>query len=359
MDEKKEKKDNRLVKALYYLADALNDNLFWKIFFQALPIIWTTAIVQIWHSTFYNNETGNLNELGITIAVILAIISIFILILTNVKSSIDKKEKEKTEKDIDSYLGEIELRRALSEAESTLEDRRNRHFRHAVEDMKSTDSIHAFVSNAMYPMERINTALDGLSECFSKLSGISKTDFTLSGAVSIENKNSRNKNLDWDWISIPTMEGTASITDLLKNKSAFSIVANGMPYYYANDKKIASKKGEYYIDGRDKAYGIGSIVCAEIDEEIGKWRIRLILSISTYGKQITNEDELGDGVSLATVYEDRIRDIIIKQFEGELKEDLLWYAIEKIDFEHGKARPKIGSNHTASLPESKSPHDNQ
>lgn len=338
MGETKEKKDNRVLKALYYLADALNDNLLLKIILQALPIIWTTVIVQRWHSIFYNSESGNLNALGGTIAGILAVISIFVLILTTIKSSLDKIEKENTDKDIDSYQGEIELRRALTEAESTLEDRRNRHFRHAVEEMKSDEPIHTFVSSAMYPMERINTALDGLGECFSKLSGISRTEFTLSGAVSIENKNSKNKNMDWNWISIPTLEGTASIAELLKNKSAFNIVASGSPFYYANDKKAAANKGEYYLDGRDKSYGSGSIVCSEIDEEIGKWRIRLILSISTYGKQIANDDELREGVSLETVYEDRIRDIIIKQFEGELKEDLLWYAIEKIDFAHGKLR---------------------
>ena len=157
--------------------------------------------------------------------------------------------------------------------------------------------------------------------------------------IAISNKNSSAKSLEWTWVSVPKTEGTAELKDLLSNQSAFSIVASGRKtFYYANDKKEAAKNKEYYMDGRDNTYGSGSIVCTEIDEDIGKWRIRLIISISTYGKMIVGQDMIDAGADVARTYEERIRDVIIKQFEGELKEDLLWYGIENINFKKNKPK---------------------
>lgn len=332
------KKENRIVTALYCFADALNDFWWLKFFLQALPIIWSTVVLPVFHNIFFDSQTGNLNAEGIIIAIVIFCLSSSLLLLTDLKSSKDKKKKEKTEEDMVSFQAEINLRRALTIAESTLEDRRNRHFRRSVGKVKNTEPVHIFVNKTMYPIERISTALDGLSECFSMLTEIPRTDYTLSGAIAIENINSKSQAINWRWISIPALEGTASISDLLNNNSSFKIVADGKPYYYANDKLEASEKGEYFLDDRDESYGVGSIICTEIAEEIQKWRIRLIISVSTYGKQILSKEEIANGANVTVVYEERIRDIIFKQFEGELKEDLLWYAVENIDFEKGKIR---------------------
>ncbi len=335
---KKVKKENRISIALYCIAELLNDYWLIKVVFQALPIIWTTVILHIFHDKLYDSSTGNLNALGVILACVIVVVSAALLVLTDVKASKDKKETEKTKNDMISYQAEIDLRRELTKAETTVEERRNRHFRNSVGKIKNSDPVNIFVSKTMDPMERISTALDGLGQCFSSLSRIASNEFTLSGAIAIENTNSKNKTTPWKWISLSTMEGTASIEELLKHNSSFKLVASGRPFFYANDKKEAADNGEYYWDGRDKTYGTGSIVCSEIDEKIDNWRIRLIISISTYGKQILSQEEIDNGADIAVVYEERIRDTIIKQFEGELKEDLLWYAVEKIDFEKNKIR---------------------
>ena len=53
---------------------------------------------------------------------------------------------------------------------------------------------------------------------------------------------------------------------------------------------------------------------------------------------IVGKDDIKEGANLELTYEELIRDIILKQFEGELKEDLLWYGIENIDFKKGRVK---------------------
>jgi len=333
-------KRNRLKDAMYLIADELNDHIGWKVFLQILPAIWTTVIVQAFHSNFYTQE-GNLNVWGLGIAIVTAVISAVLLVFSDLKMKKDKEAKEQQEADMDVYESEIGVRQAVTEAEISLEEDRNRILRDKINEYMVDETVQQFVSNAISPIERINNSFGELSGCFSKLSGFPRSEFTLSGAVAIVNMNAKKnwKTLDWQWLSIPTMEGTAGIDELITNDSAFSVVASGKKtFYYANDKEEATKKNEYYLDGRDSTYGSGSIVCAEIDEEIGKWRIRLIVSISTYGKMIVGKDDIKEGANLELTYEELIRDIILKQFEGELKEDLLWYGIENIDFKKGRVK---------------------
>ena len=326
--ENKELKDT-FAAFIYSLADKINDTLWIKVILQAFPIVWTTVIVQIGRSLFIT-EKGGLNLLGGGIAIISAGISIFILVITGIKSQQDKKEKNKLDKNVSVYTSEIELRKAITNAECTLEDRRNRHLRTWIERHQSNDTISAFVNEALNPKERINTVFDGLSECFEEVTELQKAEVFQSAAIAIENTSIYQKP-KWEWIVNPPVEGTPSLDKLLSEKSSFKIVADGIPFFYANDKKLAAKEKKYILDGRDKVYnGEGSIICCEIDETINNWKIRLIISISTYGKKIVSNTDEQAGIQIKTVYEDKIRDVIIKQIEGEIKEDLLWYALENI-----------------------------
>ena len=329
------------------IADALNDTVVLKVVLQSLPLFWSTIISPVFHDQLYDSTSGNLNNTGRVIVVLTFGVSLVLTLLTSIKTQADRKQENKLRSDIDSYQTEVNLRSSLAESDIMLEEQRNRHFRTVGPELKPDEGVRRFVASAMTPAKRINAALDELSSCFGTVSGIPRTDFMLSGAIAIAKKNTRLKDLQWGWVSEPALEGTASLDELIKNPSAFSIVANGRPFYYANDKIAAAEKGEYYLDGKDRTYHGGSIVCTEVVEAIGDWRIRLIISISTYGKRIVEEaEEREDPQLVQTLYEDRIRDTVIRQFLGELKEDLLWYAVERINFARNKVEPLDRSGRT-------------
>lgn len=297
---------SRIRRALGLIADALNDNIPLKIALQSLPILWSTFIVQVFHDRLYDANTSSLNKVGTVAAALVFTISLLAIVLTAVKTQRDRARESTLRNSVRSCSKEIELRKTIAEADFMLETQRNRHFREAASSLQPSEDVRSFVGGAMCPGDRISAALDELGNCFSSVSNIARTDFTLSGAIAISTRYAKPRSTKWEWVHRPTMEGTASIDELTRNKSAFTIVASGKTFFYANDKQEAAKRGEYYLDGRDKTYGGGSIVCAEVDEEIGKWRMRLIVSISTYGRKIVESGKGGDEVSrqtLRTVYE--------------------------------------------------------
>lgn len=334
----KEKKEINISIILNFIADKLNDIVWLKVLLQALPVIWTTVILQIWRPVFYQAD-GRFTKLGGGIAIGLALGSISLMIITGLKSKKDKKDNQMMDREIDSYENEIELRKAITGAESTIEERRNRQLRMWIENNRPDESLCSFVDQARNPKERVNTALDELGKCFEEITELQKDEIYQSAAIAMVNTNSP-KDPEWEWISRPPLEGTATLETLLSTNSAFKTVASGEPFFYANDKIKASSEGRYTLDGRDNTYGNGSIICFEVGEQIGKWKIRLIISISTYGKTIVSIGDQSKGIEEKKVYEDKIRDIIVKQFEGEIKEDLLWFGLKNIKERDRKNRKK-------------------
>ena len=86
----KEKKEINISIILDFIADKLNDIVWLKVLLQALPVIWTTVILQIWRPFFYQPD-GRLTKLGGGIAIGLALGSISLMIITGLKSKKDKK----------------------------------------------------------------------------------------------------------------------------------------------------------------------------------------------------------------------------------------------------------------------------
>ena len=252
------------------------------------------------------------------------------MILTGLQSKKDIDTKEKYNIEAEAYAGEVELRKTITDAECMLEERRNNHLRDWLEQNLLQKDVLQFVDGARNPREGIRAALDGLRECFAQVSEVSKSNIYISAAISVVNKNS-SKKPEWEWLVAPPSEGTASLVELLNknNNSAFNIVIQGTPFFYANDKNTAAKNNQYYFDKRDESYKKeGSIICCEFDEVIGKFKIRMVISISTYGEKIVKIEDENSEDRVKLIYEERIREIILKQFEGEIKEDLLWYGTQ-------------------------------
>lgn len=321
---------------LKWVAGYLNDKLILKVFLQSLPIIWGT-VLQIFRSTFYTDE-GNLGLAGIIIASVLTSISIFLMIITAVKTKRDNMAKEIIEKDAVSRANEITIRTLITDAEHSIEEATCRQLSSWIEKNKPDSIIRQFAGSLYNSKERISNSMEALKECFAEITQVKKDQFFLSAVFGIENKNS-NKAVDWKWLVNPPVPGTLGLRELTRQYTAFREVAiNHKPFVYYNDKKEAEANKKYVFDQMDGTYDKkGSIICCEFAERIKHFDIRLILNISTYGQHIVNND--ADEEYLKDIYVNRIRNIILKQFEGEIRENILWYALQTFDFVQGKYFP--------------------
>lgn len=307
-------------------AEKINDHYIFKIILQTIPILWAAAL-QIWKSWFYD-PNGNLKTWAAWIAVVSALVSIFVLIITAYKSKKDSDEKKRLDIDVTSYANEISLRNKILISESDFETRRNRKIQNWIERENVERTLTDLITYACDPKDRINSALDEIRNCLSDVSGISTDKFYISAAISVSKKNTSKKGheLDWIWLSAPPIEGTLDIPELLKPGTMFRGIVDGKPFLFANDKKKASEDGSYLLDEKDNTYGgEGSILCFEIADIVGNVKVRMIISISTYAVKIIRDEESEDTIN--TAYKDRIQAIILHQFEGELHEDMLWYIL--------------------------------
>lgn len=312
------------------IAIRLNEKIWLKIGMQAFPILWTTVITPSFRTTFYT-ENGNLNLWGIIIAIVSAALSIIVMVITSIQNKEDLQMIEDKGKKINQYSSELVLRQRITSAENAAEDRRNRRLQRWLASNPSPESIRQLVDGARNPEECISTILDEIAGCLNQVSEIPPENIYVSAAISrvkVGSPPTQKRSVGvWAWLYNPRTMGTASLADLLtSSKSSFRKVVDGLPFYFANDKKEAGKKGEYIFDGMDDSYNHeGSIICYEVSETINNNLIRLIISISTYGRKLIEQQKKDTDDQVKRAYEDSVRGIILNQFEGELKEDLLWY----------------------------------
>ncbi len=311
----------------------LNDKLILKVILQSLPIIWGT-ILQIFRSTFYT-EKGDLGVPGTIIASVLTFISIFLMVITAVKAKRDNKAKERIEKDALSRACEINIRRVITETEHSVDEAICRKLSNWIGNNDPDPEIRRFSEGVYNSKERISNAMNAIKKCFAEITELETDQFFLSAVFGIENRRHK-KPVDWEWLVNPPIAGTLGLAELTTQNTAFKEVAiNHKPYIYYNDKIAADADEKYVFDQMDDTFDKkGSIICCEFAERIKNYDIRLILNISTYGQHIVNND--ADEEYLKDIYVHRIRNIILKQFEGEIRENILWYALQRFDFRHGK-----------------------
>ena len=313
------------------LADYFNQKIWLKVIFQSFPIVWSTIVLQCFKSVFYDSSTGNLHWWAGLIAGLSTLLSIIVLVLTGIKSKRDYEKRKELDKDINIYANENALRKTMSVAEAELEKQCNRLFRHWLERKDEGEKrAKNIILDGFAVKERLNLVMDALRECLHDISGITSDHVYISAAWCIYNPNSTKKAYEqkWEWISNPPAAGTMSLDQLLNNpKTMFRKVVDGMPFIYENDKATAAEKGKYVLDKLDEVNNKkGSIICLEIAEDIEKLKIRMIISISTYVRIVESDDE--DVIKKS--YEDRIKTVVIDQFAGEIREDLLLLVTQEL-----------------------------
>lgn len=304
------------------IADWLNSRgWILKVIVQFMPGLWSPLILNTWKTQLTDSE--GLNKWGRLLVFVIYGGALIVTGLTTYKTVRDEKRKKKYEADLTALDAEIQLRKTVTAAENIIECKKVRRIKDRASNVVSKKlPSECFVAQALDPKECINSILDEIRVCFSKVTPITKENIHVSAAYSLDGKT-------WLWLASLSNEDVASITDLLTQSSAFRVVSeNTQSYFYANDKEEAARKGQYYADARDRSRGNkGSIICWKIMSAFsGEKSIQMIISISTYGQRFVETEDVTE-MLIEKFYNEKIREVILQQFENELVEALLLYKL--------------------------------
>lgn len=312
---------SRGYRVLSDIGDQLNEHWVISSILQTLPVLWVSIYQILKKNQVIDSEIMNLGAnifLGISAAVSICLIGI-----TNFKAFHDLVRRKEYKQNVEYQSAELIIRKAISSAETSIDDR---YLRYLVEQISSLemidDSVCKFIRTNYDPIKRISAVMDELRYCFEKVSRLPKDRIYMSAAInSVKDK--------WEWITTVGITGTASISELVDNPSVFRRISEeNIPYIYENDKEIAANEGRYYWDKKDiSSKRIGSIICWEISREIKGVTLRMIISISSYGERIC-EDNISKE-EMERLYNSIIKDTILYRFEGRLTEALIFYAIQE------------------------------
>ena len=305
------------------IADMINAYWVAKCILQALPIVWT-AIYQIMKSRFVD-DNGNMNRLGIIISAGSCIASLFIIIITNYKSYRDFMRQSILEDDKEQIESQAVVYQSINSASiSTKADfvRILQENGNKLKTLQNERTISSFLKDAYDPLRRIDVILNEICSCLESISSIQKDKIYISAAVNLSKGT-------WEWISNPPIAGTPSLGDLISKKSAFHRVAvENRPYVYGDDKEAEAKEGRYLLDGKDATCGNqGSFICWEVSQHVSKSRLRMIVSISTYGIRISSGGQPLSEDKIVELYEKVIKEMLLESFEHELSEAMIIYGM--------------------------------
>lgn len=318
-------KNTEIKKLVRAVLASLNDYWIAKSIVALIPTISAFALafpaVQDFFTTTTDTGKHCLNAAGILLFVIV-ILCLVIEFSSNRISSHDNRDKM-------SYEAEIQIRRNASINEILYEEEKNRDLRSGYHQIAyDNNNLVDFIKHYVNPRERTNQILTQISKCIAGECEIDSTEIVLSSVVSIDNG-------DWFWFCFPDFEGRGHLRDLVKKDSALKQVIDECTYFFSNDKKTAIDEKKYLPDRRDKTNGyVGSIICWEVATMIEYadtkevHPIRMIISISTYGKKLIDAEEKKEKID--QIYLDVFEKMILNQFKGELTENLIWYGLQKL-----------------------------
>lgn len=230
------------------------------------------------------------------------------------------------------YESEATILKSVKSAYRKIDETTYRKLTENLDKNQITDeAIRNYIRTIRDPASRIADIFDSLAKCLSEISPLDHNDICFSAAISLDQK-------EWNEFVIEPIDMTPAPTELLQNNSLFKLVATPghKTFVYIPDKSNSGKL-PYYYDSVDETTGRkGSIICWRISLT-GKHKGSMIISISTYGEPLVSlfdKNVKGETIPTSTerlkeAYEGRIRDDILKPFAGMLREELLWYVIQK------------------------------
>jgi hypothetical protein len=178
------------------------------------------------------------------------------------------------------------------------------------------------------PKLQIDCIIDNIQMSFAELFGINRDDIGLSLFWY------STRDVKWVWLKTLNTATNIRLQDLIKNQesTAYQITSGGASSVFFPDKKVGLLNKQYIEGKKDKQYNsTGSIIARELT--IGESnQVRAVLSITTYGKQLCDENDQNAIL--------RIENEILPTFEKRLKLELaLLYIRECYETPYRKNSP--------------------
>lgn len=291
----------------------LDEHIYFKIFLQGIPIVWA-SVVKAFKSVFFSSN-GDMNPLGVVISIVACLVSLFFIVISSVAD-----HRERSQKNTENLESIIAFQDVLLKSSIELKDRVNKSFENWTNRLSEDNSLKNTINGGIKPKDRIIEIVKQLSFCLCSVCMVDSKDLFTSAAIQINPRKNQTSN-KWEWVYNPDRD-VMSIKDLLSNKTTFALVANGIPFVYIHEKSKAIENEEYYPDKYDdKEKPKGSILCFELHEDMANYRAKLIITINTYEKKIIDSNQKS---KIDWIVTERIKNGIVRQFEHEIKEELLW-----------------------------------
>lgn len=304
------------------LADWLNTHWVIKTILQFLPSIWSPIIITGFGTTLRLKNQDGLTTFGIISAITLYLIALLVSIIAGFKAKRDTEKNRIWSSKEDEYKSAIGLLNTLFDSEHTYEKSITQH---ALENSKDIiwnqeDCLKLQkLFSAEYCMREIKKQI---KSCFFQITKLNIRDLFISSLVSLDG-------INWEWIDREDVYSGLEIDELIQEGTTFHEVSSGRTTFaYANDKACAadgSTPYRYKYDKKDlESKTKGSIICWQVTIGNGhKVIAQMIINISTYNKKFA--DGLEDPQEIEMLYNNTIRNHILKHFEGEIQLALVSY----------------------------------
>lgn len=304
------------------VANWLNTHWIIKTIIQFFPSVWSPIVM-----TGLGTTLGLKTDLGLTTGGWIAVVIVYLAalsvsIVSGYKAKRDAQQNIIWASEVDKYESAIGLLNTMFDSEHAFEKSIVQHTLeqscNVVWQKNDAEKIQKLYS-PKHSMQEINKQLKA---CFAKITSLHKRDILISSLVSLDGKL-------WDWIDRDDVYSGLSLEELVQEGTTFYEVCSGRTSFaYANDKSHAANgtyKYKYRYDKKDlEKEAKGSIICWQVTIGDGNRVIaQAIINISTYNKKFA--DGLDDQTAIDSLYNDIIRNHILKHFEGEIQLALTAY----------------------------------
>lgn len=238
---------------------------------------------------------------------------VFSFVFTSVKTYVDKYNENI------KYNGQFVLQKMLSSINAIKYHKLERFSRY-ISEHHTEKGLNPF-ENITQPRSQIKRILENIQICLADIFDINRDDIGLSIIYKFDTP----ENSEWDYLHTMNISNDLSLAVLISEKktTARQIIDDKCPSLFFPDKRIGIKQDQYFPSLKDRTYeNIGSIICRNISITNDHHYVFAVLSITTYGKQICNANDI---YSIK-----RIETMLLPPFENRIRLELSLLYIKNI-----------------------------
>ena len=171
------------------------------------------------------------------------------------------------------------------------------------------------------PKRQIESVLENIQICLSEIFDINREDIGLSIIYKFDTPGNSN----YRYLHTMNINNDLSLKELITNQNttARQIIDGRSQSLFFPDKRIGDKSKQFVPGLKDKPFSnIGSIICRDISIDNEERYVFAVLSITTYGKQICEVDDL---YSIK-----RVENVLLPTFENRIRLELSLLYIKNV-----------------------------